>query len=378
MAVLESVPYDNSKMLINMGPQHPATHGVINFLVETDGEVIDSAVPEVGYLHRGIEKIAERVTYPGFMPYTDRVDYVAAMFPNQVYAMAVEGLMDIEVPRRAEYLRVISTELVRIASHFVGAGTMTMDMGAFTPFIHWLRERETINDLTDELCGARLTYNYHRIGGVSTDITTEWAKKVLDFIEHMGPIIEEFNRLISGNEIYIKRLADVVVITAEEAIDFGLAGPNLRGSGVDWDLRRDMPYSVYNEFDFDVAIGKGFKGTVGDSYDRFIVRMDEITQSMRILKQAIEGIPEGDIMAKVPRKIKPPAGKDIFTRVESARGEMGCYLYSDGTDKPGRLKFRTGSFSATSIIEKKSPGLMIADLVALISSLDVVAPEIDR
>lgn len=378
MAELQPSPYDDGKMLLNMGPQHPSTHGVINFLVETDGEVIDRAIPEVGYLHRGIEKIGELVTYQGFMPYTDRVDYVAAMFANESYATAVEKLLGIEVPRKAQYLRVISCELCRIASHFIGTGTMAMDIGAFTPFMHWVRERETINDLTEELCGARLTYNYHRIGGVMADLPPGFNQKVRRFLDHLEPIVDEFDRLVSENKVFVERLKDLVVITAEQAIAYGLVGPNLRASGVDWDLRRDMPYSVYREFDFSVPVGKGFKGQVGDCYDRFFVRIEEIRESIKILRQALEGIPEGPYMAKMPKKIKPAKGTDAYTRIESARGEMGCYVYADGTENAGRIKFRTGSFAAMSIIEDLSPGLMIADLVAFIASLDVVAPEIDR
>jgi len=378
MAQLQPHPQDETRMLLNMGPQHPSTHGVINFLVETDGEVIARAIPEVGYLHRGIEKIAEQCAYPSFMPYTDRVDYLAAMFANQVYAMAVEKLQGIEVPERAEYLRVVTAELNRIASHFIGAGSMAMDLGAYTPFMYWVREREAINDLIEEVCGARLTYNYHRIGGVASDIPVGWDKKVLAYLDHLEPMVDEFDRLISGNEIFVERLANIAVISAEEAIAYGLVGPNLRASGVDWDIRRDAPYSVYDKLQFDVPLGKGVRGVVGDSYDRFEVRIREIRESVKIVRQAIQGLPEGEVLAKVPKKIKPEAGKDCYVKVESARGELGVYLYADGSDHPGRLKIRTGSFSAMSIIESKSPGLMIADLVALIASLDVVAPEIDR
>jgi NADH-quinone oxidoreductase subunit D len=378
MATLEPAPFDATKMLLNMGPQHPSTHGVINFLVETDGEVIDRAIPEIGYLHRGIEKIGELVQYPGFMPYTDRVDYVAAMFANEVYAKAVEKLLNIEVPKKADYCRVISCELCRIASHFIGTGTMAMDIGAYTPFMHWIRERETINNLTEELCGARLTYNYHRIGGVMADLPPGFDKKVKRFLDHLEPIVDEFDRLISGNKVFVERLANLVPISGEEAIDYGLVGPNLRASGVDWDVRRDLPYSVYKDFSFDVPLGKGVRGAVGDCYDRFVVRVDEIRQSIKILRQAIDGMPEGPVMAKMPKKLKPAKGTDAFARVESARGEMGCYVWADGTENAGRVKFRTGSFAAMAIIEDRSPGLMIADLVAFIASLDIVAPEIDR
>jgi NADH-quinone oxidoreductase subunit D len=362
---------------INMGPQHPATHGVINFVVETDGEIMRQAVPDVGYLHRGIEKLAELTTYPGFVPYTDRVDYLAAMFCNQGYVMAVEKLMGLEIPKRAEYLRVIACELNRIASHLVATGTMAMDLGAFTPFTHWIRERETINDLMEIICGARLTYNYMRVGGVSKDWTPDLPQRVRLFLDHFVPIIDEFDRLITNNEIFVQRLANVGVISPETAAAWSLSGPNLRASGVDWDLRRDEPYSAYPDFKFEVPLGKGFRGTVGDSYDRFVVRVLEMRESAKIVRQALDGLPAGEFRGKVPRVLKPPKG-EVYSRVESARGEMGYYLVSEGGDKPARVKIRTGSFTACAAVEVVSPGLMIADLVALIGSLDVVAPEIDR
>ena len=376
--ILRRIDRNNEEMVLNFGPQHPSTHGVINFIVETDGEVLKKAVPDVGYLHRSIEKIGEGTGYPGFMPFTDRVDYVAAMFPNEGYAIAVERLMKIEVPRRAQYLRAISCELARIASHLVSLGTMAMDIGAFTPMLHGIRERETINDLIEALCGARLTYNYHRIGGVAYDLPEGWKEKTLAFLDHFDRFLVEFDRLISFNEIYIRRLAHVAVITGTDAIDFGLVGPNLRGSGVDWDVRRDLPYGAYEDFDFEIPVGKGFKGEVGDCYDRYYCRVLEMGQSSKIVRQALLQIPEGEIMAaKVPRNMKPEAGESL-SRVESARGEMAFYVVSDGTNKAYRVRARTGSFTAMGIIEKASAGLMIADLVALIASLDVVAPEIDR
>jgi NADH-quinone oxidoreductase subunit D len=376
--ILRRIDRNNEEMVLNFGPQHPSTHGVINFIVETDGEVLKKAVPDVGYLHRSIEKIGEATGYPGFMPFTDRVDYVAAMFPNEGYAIAVERLMKIEVPRRAQYLRAISCELARIASHLVSLGTMAMDIGAFTPMLHGIRERETINDLIEALCGARLTYNYHRIGGVAYDLPEGWKEKTLAFLDHFDRFLVEFDRLISFNEIYIRRLAHVAVISGKDAIDFGLVGPNLRGSGVDWDVRRDLPYGAYEDFDFEIPVGKGFKGEVGDCYDRYYCRVLEMGQSSKIVRQALLQIPEGEIMAaKVPRNMKPEAG-EALSRVESARGEMAFYVVSDGTNKAYRVRARTGSFTAMGIIEKASAGLMIADLVALIASLDVVAPEIDR
>ena len=360
-----------------MGPQHPSTHGVLNFLLVTDGEVMHKAVPHIGYLHRGMEKMAESIPYHGYMPFTDRLDYLAAMSANQGYAMAVEKLLGCAVPPRGEYLRVLACELNRIASHLVATGSMAMDIGAFTPFLHWLREREYINDIMEEICGSRLTYNYLRIGGVSQDLPDGMADKILRWMDHFVPIIGEFDRLISNNEIFVQRLANVAAIRAEEAIDFGLVGPNLRASGVDWDVRRNLPYSAYADFQFDIPLGQGFRGTVGDCYDRFVVRVLEMRESCRIIRQVLARMPPGEIRAKVPKRLKVPPG-ETYVRVEAPRGEMGFYLISDGQETPYRLKVRTGSFTAMSIIEKLSHGVMIADLVAIIGSLDVVAPEVDR
>ena len=375
--ILRRIDRQNEEMILNFGPQHPSTHGVINFIVETDGEVLKRATPDVGYLHRSIEKIGEIVGYPGFMPFTDRIDYVAAMFANEGYAIAVERLLKVEVPARAQWLRAISCELVRIASHLVSLGTMAMDIGAFTPMLHGIRERETINDLIEALCGARLTYNYHRIGGVAFDMPEGWKDKVLKFLDHFDRFLPEFDRLISFNQIYMKRLGGVAVIPGDLAIDYGLVGPNLRGSGVDWDLRRDLPYGAYPNFKFAIPVGKGIAGKVGDCFDRYYCRVLEMGESSKIVRQALESIPDGEFMAKVPRNIKPEAG-EALSRVESARGEMAYYVVSDGTNKAYRVRARTGSFTAMGIIEDISNGLMIADLVALIASLDVVAPEIDR
>jgi NADH-quinone oxidoreductase subunit D len=375
--ILRRVQNAGEEMLLNFGPQHPSTHGVINFLVDTDGEVMKKAIPDVGYLHRGLEKIGEMVGYPGFMPYTDRIDYVAAMFANEGWALAVEKLLKLEVPPRAQWLRVISCELCRIASHLVSTGTMATDIGASTPLVHALRERERVNDLIEALCGARLTYNYHRIGGVAYDLPSGWGDHVLEFLDHFDTLLVEWDRLISTNHIYVKRLANVSIIPREMAISYGLVGPNLRGSGMDWDLRRDLPYGAYPHFKFEVPVGRGWRGTSGDCFDRYYVRVLEMGQSSRIVRQALESLPEGEVMAKVPRKIKPEAG-EALSRVESARGEMAYYVVSDGSEKAYRVRARTGSYLAMGIIEDISPGLMVADLVALIASLDIVAPEIDR
>jgi NADH-quinone oxidoreductase subunit D len=366
------------EMVLNMGPQHPSTHGVIRFIVRTDGEIMREAEPDVGYLHRAIESIAEKCTYEGFMPYTDRVDYVCAMTANHAWAAAVEKLAGLKVPERGEWLRVISDELNRISSHCIALGAMAMDIGAVTPFPYALREREYINDLLEELCGARLTYNYHRVGGVGWDMTDAWRDKVLRFLDHFEPVIDEFHRLITMNEIFVKRLANMAVITADEAIAYGLVGPNLRASGVDFDLRRDEPYSTYPQVTFEVPVGKGEKGVVGDGWDRFWVRVEEWRQSSKILRQALDLIqktPKGDFWTK-PKKLKPKG--DAYVRIETARGDTGCYVVGDGGANAYRARFRTGSFNAMQIIREKSRGLMVADLVALIASLDVVAPEIDR
>jgi len=368
---------ETEEMTLNMGPQHPSTHGVLRFVVKADGEVMRQAIPDVGYLHRSIEKIAEKVGYHGFMPYTDRVDYVAAMFCNQGWGMVGERLGGIEVPKRGEYCRVIATELNRISSHLLSVGTMVLDIGAITPFFHAFREREKINDLLEELCGARLTYNYMRIGGVAWDLPPGYADKVLAFLDQFEPMLEEYDTLVTANKIYVGRCANVAVISAEEAIDYNLVGPNLRASGVRYDVRRDEPYSVYPELEFDVPVGKGLVGTVGDSFDRYWVRLQEIRESIRILRQCFRQIPDGPVVAKVPRKFKPPAG-DVYLRVESARGDMGWYAVSDGSEFPYRCRVRTGSFAAMGIVDHVSRGLMLADLVTVIASLDIVAPEVDR
>jgi NADH-quinone oxidoreductase subunit D len=365
------------EMTLNMGPQHPSTHGVIRFIIKTDGEIMREAVPDVGYLHRAIEHIAEKCTYEGFMPYTDRVDYVCAMPANHAWALAVEKLAQLEVPERAEYLRVITDELNRISSHCIALGAMAMDIGAITPFTYILREREYVNELLEMICGARLTYNYHRIGGVGWDMPAGWRDKVLQWCDHFVPVMDEFDRLITNNALFVRRLANLAVIGAAEAIDYGLVGPNLRAAGVDFDVRRDVPYSIYPKLTFEVPVGRGLVGTVGDAWDRYWVRAQEWRQSVAMVRQCLAQI---DGTSKEfwiqPKKLKPTG--DAMARVEAARGDMSCYVVGDGGTNAYRARFRTGSFNAMGIIREKSRGLMVADLVALIASLDVVAPEIDR
>lgn len=377
IAPAEERAFHTEDMTLNVGPQHPSTHGVLRFVVKTDGEVIREAIPDVGYLHRSIEKIGEKVTWHGYVPYTDRADYLAAMFANQGFCMAAEQLANIEVPRRGEFCRVIACELNRIASHLIAVGTFGQDIGAITPFLHALRERETINDLMEEICGARLTYNYLRIGGVGYDIKPETCERIGQFLDHFEPIVDEYNRLLSYNKIFIERLVDVAVISKEDALQYNLVGPNLRACGVRWDIRRDIPYSVYPELDFEVPVGTGETGTLGDSYDRYMVRILEMVESCRILRQCLGMLPKGPAIAKVPRKFKPPPG-EVYVRVEAPRGDMGYYVVSDGSEYPYRVRIRTGSFAAMGIVDKISKGIMVADLIALIASLDVDAPEIDR
>ena len=369
---------DAGQTVLNMGPHHPSTHGVIRLVLELDSEVIRKVDPDIGYLHRGIEKLAERCTWQGFIPYTDRVDYLGAMFMNHAYALAVEKLHGIEVPRRAEYLRVLADELNRIASHLICLGSITMDLGAYTPFLHGIRERESINDFMEELCGARLTYNYVRIGGVSADLPPGLPDRILRWLDGFSVFLDEFDRLITYNEIFLNRCKNVGIIPASDAIASGLVGPNLRASGVDFDVRRDRPYSVYPELAFDVIVGQGKVGTVGDVFDRFWCRIEEMKQSARLVRQVLEGMPDGPIQSKVPRKLKAEKGASASARVESARGDTFVYVISDGSERPYRVRFRTGSFTALSALPRFARGMMVADLVALFASLDVIAPETDR
>ncbi|MDA8240943.1 MAG: NADH-quinone oxidoreductase subunit D [Nitrospiraceae bacterium] len=367
------------EMILNMGPHHPSTHGVLRFILQTDGEMMRRAVPDIGFLHRGIEKIAELVPYQSFMPFTDRIDYLASACCNLGYAVTVERLAGIEIPEKADYLRIIAAELTRIGSHLIGLGALLLDLGAVTPFVHALRERETFNDLMEALCGARLTHNYVRIGGVSHDEPPSFREKTRKFIDHIeNEFIDEFNELASFNTIFINRMVNVGVISPEQAIEHCLVGPNLRGSGVKYDVRKNDPYSIYDRLDFDVPVGHGKFGTLGDCYDRYWVRVEEVRESCRIIRQALDQMPEsGAIRTKLTRAFKPPKG-EIYVRTECPRGEMGFYLISDGGASPYRLKIRTGSFTSMAIISEVSQGVMVADLVAIIGSFDIVAPEVDR
>lgn len=359
-------------MLLNVGPQHPSTHGVFRIIVKLDGEVITEANPVMGYLHRGTEKLAENLTYTQIIPYTDRMDYVSAMTTNYVLVNAVERLMGLEIPERAEYLRVIVMELQRIASHLVWWGTYLLDIGALSPFLYAFRDREIIIDLFNELCGARLTYNYMRVGGVKWDAPDGWIEKVRNFVPYMREKLNEYDRLVSGNEIFLSRIKGVGKYDAETAIAYGLTGANLRCTGVKWDLRKDQPYSIYDRFDFDVPVT-----TNGDCYDRYLVRLGEIKESLRILEQAVEQFPEGgETMGKVPRIVRPPEG-EIYAAIESPRGEIGCHIVSKGKDKPYRLKFRRPSFVNLQILPKLLVGEPMANLIMILGGIDIIVGEVD-
>lgn len=368
----------SEEMLLNMGPQHPSTHGVFRVVIQSDGEIILDAESHIGYLHRCFEKICENVNYTKATPYTDRLDYLCAMKNNFGYALSVERLLDIEVPIRAEYIRVIVSELNRIASHLLAIGTYGMDIGAITPFLYCFRDREKVLYILETICGQRLNYNYVRIGGVAYDMDDEMLKMCRDFCDYFLPRMMEYNDLLTYNGIFIERTANVGILPRDMAVSYGCTGPVLRGSGVKRDLRKDTPYSIYGDFDFDVPIGSGEVGTVGDCFDRYMVRMREMIESVKIVKQALDGIEAGPFKSdKIKGKPKPKKG-DAYTAVENARGELGFYLISDGSDTAFRLKCRSPAFSNVSVLHEISRGAMVADMVAIIGSLDIVMGEIDR
>ena len=368
----QNIPLTEEEFLMNMGPQHPSTHGVLRLVLRLKGEIIEDLTPHVGYLHRSIEKIAENRTYAQFMPFTDRIDYCAAMPCNLAWALTVEKLAGIEVPPRAQYLRVIMTELNRIASHLIYLGVMSLDLGAFTPFLYTFREREWILDLFEMTCGQRLTYNYMRFGGVSRDIPTGFFRSCKDFTKTFRVKVKDYEALFTNNPIFLTRTKNVGILPIDVGLSYGASGPTLRGSGHDWDLRKIAPYSSYEKFTFKVPLGK-----VGDVWDRYIVRIEEMRESCNIIDQALDGLPEGDIKTRTPAVFKPPAG-EVISRIEAPRGEMGYYLISDGSTKPYRVKIRTASYGNLQTLRYLSRGWKIADLVAIFGSLDVVLPEVDR
>jgi NADH-quinone oxidoreductase subunit D len=376
-AVDETIDVQSEEMLVNMGPQHPSTHGVLRIVLRTDGEMVLEAVPHLGYLHRCKEKIAENLAYYQYIGYTDRLDYLAAMNNNHAWSMAVEKLANIEVPQRAEYIRVLASELNRIASHLVSFGAYGLDMGAFTPFLYAFREREYILDLFEQLCGARLTLSYVNIGGVTWDLPPLFLEKLTEFLDYFEPKIDEYNDLLSYNHIFIKRTGKVGVISKDLAITYALSGPVIRGSGIPFDLRKDRPYSIYDRLEFDVCVGDGSRGTLGDCWDRYWVKMAEMKQSVRILRQCIAQMPDGAFRAKLPRAMKVPPG-EVYAEYENPRGHLGFFIESQGGVIPYRVKIRGPSFVNLAVTGALCKNVLLADVPAIVGSIDIVMGEVDR
>ena len=362
------------EMLLNMGPQHPSTHGVFRMVLWVDGEKIVDIVPHIGYLHRGSEKLCEGEQYHQVITLFDRLDYIANFNNEQVYVRAVEKLMGLEVPERAEYIRVILCELNRIASHMLFIATMGLDAGAMTPSMFCFRGRERIQALFEHVSGARMMHNYFRVGGLKEDVPEDFLPRLKELMPLIRADLEESDKLLSFNEIFLVRLKDISPVTAEDAVDFGLTGPCLRASGVDYDVRKAAPYSVYDRFDFEVPIGLD-----GDCWDRYYLRVQECYESIRIIEQAMEQMPaEGNVLSSLGRRlIRPPVG-EVYVRAENPRGEIGVYLVSDGADRPYRLKVRPPSFCNLSAIRHMLIDTWVADSVVILGSLDIVMGEVDR
>ena len=396
-ALQETGGLEGEKLVLNMGPSHPSTHGVLRLIMELDGEVVTKATPEIGYLHRGDEKIAENMQYNQFVPYTDRLDYLAPIANNIAYALAVEKLMGWELPARGKAIRVIGCELARISAHLLMIGCLGMDLGAMTLFLYTFTEREKIYNLMELLTGARFTTNYTRVGGQTHDLSPSFIAALKDFLSTFPPAFVEADKLVTRNRIFVDRTKDIGVITKEDAIAYGLSGPNLRGSGVDHDLRKKHPYLDYEKYDFEIPVG-----LTGDCYDRYLVRMEEIRQSVKILEQVLESLPSGPINHHDPKSTLPdkvavltkmeelihhflvvtegvdaPAG-EIYFGAENPKGELGFYIYSKGGGVPYRLKIRSPSFVNLSIMQKIIPGHMISDVVGILGSMDPVFGEVDR
>ncbi|MFH1336797.1 MAG: NADH dehydrogenase (quinone) subunit D [Candidatus Zixiibacteriota bacterium] len=384
-------------MILNMGPQHPSTHGVLRVILELDGETVVKAIPDIGYLHTGIEKTMESKTYAQVIPLTDRMDYVASLSNNLAYLLSVEKLLDIQVPQKAQYLRVILTELTRISSHLVWVGSHAHDIGAMTVLLYSFREREKLMDIFELCSGQRMMTSYFRIGGLAQDVPDGFEAKVREVVNTFPEKINEYEKLLTKNRIWINRTKGVGVISAEDAIDWGVSGPILRATGVKWDIRKSNPYSGYDKFEFDIPTR-----TNGDVYDRYLVRMEEMRQSLRIVKQALDGIPQGDFVARIPGVVLPPKEQvvsnieslifhfklvvegfcppkgEVYHSIESPKGEIGYYIVSDGAQKPYRVKVRPPCFVNLSALPQMIEGRLIADVVAVIGSIDIVLGEIDR
>ncbi len=359
-------------LIINVGPQHPATHGVLHLVITLNGETIKKVEPHLGFIHRSIEKMCESLSYRQFIYVTSRMDYLSSHINNHACALVVEKGLQVEVPSRAKVVRIILDELTRIASHELWWGAMAMDLGAFTPFFHAFRERESINDIMEETCGARLTMNYIVPGGVMQDIHPNFQKRVKDFITLFQSKVDEYDELVTGNIIFQNRMKGVGYLSKEDAISFGCSGPAARGSGVECDIRKLYPYDGYEQLQFDEVLETG-----GDSFARYMVRIREMKQSIRIIEQLIDNIPEGDFQAKTKAVLKLPKG-EFYQRVETARGEFGIYIVSEGGTTPYRIKFRSPGFSNLSVLDHMARGSKLGDLVAMMGTLDLVIPDIDR
>lgn len=359
-------------MVINVGPQHPATHGVLHLVITLNGETIKKVEPHLGFIHRSIEKMCESLSYRQFIYVTSRMDYLSSHINNHGCALCVEKGLQVEVPPRAKSIRILMDELTRIASHELWWGAMAMDLGAFTPFFHAFRERESINDIMEETCGARLTMNYIVPGGVMQDIHPNFQKRVKEFIQLYKSKVHEYDEMVTGNIIFQNRMKNVGILSREDAISYGCTGPIARGSGVNCDIRKLYPYEIYDQLEFDEVIE-----TAGDSFSRYMVRIKEMLQSIRIIEQLIDNIPEGDFQAKTKAVLKLPKG-EFYSRVETARGEFGVYIVSEGGTTPYRIKFRSPGFSNLSVLDHIARGSKLGDLIAMMGTLDLVIPDIDR
>jgi NADH-quinone oxidoreductase subunit D/NADH-quinone oxidoreductase subunit C/D len=369
--IISNVP-GTDEMVVNIGPQHPATHGVLHLVITLNGETIKKVEPHLGYIHRSIEKMCESLSYRQFIYSTSRMDYLSSHINNHGCALCVEQGLEVEIPPRAQYIRVLMDELTRIASHTLWWGAMCMDVGALTPFFLAFREREMINDIMEETCGARLTMNYMVPGGVMFDLHPNFQRKVKEFITHFKSKIDEYDELVTGNVIFQNRMKGIGVLSKEDAISYGCSGPTARASGVSCDIRKLYPYEIYEQLQFDEILDDGC-----DSFARYIVRLKEFRQSMHILEQLIDNIPEGDFQAKTKAVLKLPKG-EYYSRVETARGEFGVYIVSEGGTTPYRIKFRSPGFSNLSVLDHIARGQKIGDLVAMMGTLDLVIPDIDR
>ena len=363
---------DSTELVLNMGPQHPSTHGVLRVILKLDGEKIIGTECVVGYLHRGVEKIAENRTWAQFAPYVDRMDYVASVSNGLGYCLAVEKLLNVEAPPRAQVVRVILTELNRIASHLIWLGTHALDIGAITPLFYVMREREDILNIYEKYCGARLTTHAFRIGGLQYELYDGFEEEVKRFCDIFGPRADEYEELLTGNRMWVARLTNVGVLNAEDCKAYGVTGPLLRAAGVKWDLRKAQPYSGYQHYDFEIPTRAN-----GDTYDRYVVRMQEMRQSVRIVRQAVDRLEPGPIMAKVPKVIKPPVG-EAYVSIEAPKGELGYYVVSDGSTQPYRVRVRPPSFINLQALDKMARGALVADVVAIVGTIDIVLGEVDR